>query len=390
MNTRNLTYEILNQECVGDSLGKHNFNFLSLDSALCNLSSLFLTTTNQNVPLFSVFYDLSTNKNIYDDNLKQMLDPFLFERTYNGIFLLSSYWMNQELTTEYEFNKSKIGNNLEDFFIKTNTPTFISELTSRGLDYVEENYPAVNFIEDAKINLVTPIYENDGSIIKKFEYDVLEKSVVVRKSSEELPIYENIKSSKPKQEYRKIDGYFFKKDSNFGIVPILKYVNKNNNWSFVNILSTFCPEVKVPTISESTIIQNYNTVNTKTKQISLDVCSPILFNQWYSRDVYGHAIATCNGKPPNNYGTLTVIFEKSPTESLSYSWTAKSENADDTYLEWNDGVIKASNGHPSPKTVAKTWPMPYQNMKNIRFMFKKDSKALNYNVCASKRIFANV
>jgi hypothetical protein len=206
MNNRNLTYQILSQECVGDSLGKHNFNFLSLDSVLCNLSSLFLTTTNQNTPLFSVFYDLSSNKKIFDDNLKQMLNPFSFERTYNGVFLLSSYWMNQELTVEYEFNKSKIGNKLEDIFINTNTPTFISELTSRGLDYVEDNYPAVNFNNNTKINLITPIYENDGSLIKTFGYDALVNSAVVRLTSETLPIYENIDSSLPNQEYRKIYG----------------------------------------------------------------------------------------------------------------------------------------------------------------------------------------
>jgi hypothetical protein len=58
-------------------------------------------------------------------------------------------------------------------------------------------------------------------------------------------------------------------------------------------------------------------------------------------------------------------------------------------LEWNDGTITASNGYPSPKTTAQTWAMPYPNIKNVRFMFKKDAKALSYNVCASKRIFAN-
>jgi hypothetical protein len=388
MSERNLTYQILNQECVGDSLGKHNFNFLSLDSALCNLSSLFLTTTNENTPLFSVFYDLSSNKKIFDDNLKQMLNPLSFERAYNGISLLSSYWMNQELTVSYEFNKSNVGNQLEDVFIKINTPTFISELTSRGLDYIEDNYPAINFNENAKINLLTPIYENDGSIIKTFGYDVLTNSVVVKLTSETLPIYENIQSSIPNEEYRKIYGYFFKKDSNFGIVPLIRYQNRNNNWTFMNILSTKCPDVLVPTVVQSTIIQNYNTVNTQTTQNAIGECSPILFNQWYNRDVYGYAIASCNGTT-NKYGTLSVIFEKSPTESLVYTWKATSNNADDTYLEWNADNITASNGYPTPKTTAKTWPMPYKNIKNVRFMFTKDTNALSYSACASKKLFAN-
>jgi hypothetical protein len=273
-------------------------------------------------------------------------------------------------------------------FININTPTFISELTSRGLDYVEDNYPAINFNENTNINLVTPIYENDGSIIKRFGYDVLTNSVVVKLTSETLPIYENIESSLPNEEYRKIYGYFFKKDSNFGIVPLIRYQNKNNNWTFVNILSTKCPQVVVPNFVQSTIVQNYNNVNTQTKQISLTECSPILFNQWYSRDVYGYALASCNGST-NRFGTLSVIFEKSPTESLTYTWAASNNNADDTYLEWDDDNIIGSNGYPSPKTTAKTWPMPYKNVKNVRFMFTKDNRALSYSACASRRIFAN-
>ncbi len=213
-------------------------------------------------------------------------------------------------------------------------------------------------------------------------------SVVLRLTSETLPIYENIESSLPNEEYRKIYGYFFKNDSNFGIVPLLRYQNKNNNWTFVNILSTKCPLVVSPQIVESTIIQNYNTVNTQTVQTGLAECSPILFNRWYSRDVYGYALASCNGTT-NKYGTLSVIFEKSPTESLAYTWTSTSNNADDTYLEWDDDNIIGSNGYPSPKTIAKTWPMPYKNIKNVRFMFTKDTNALSYNVCASKRLFEN-
>ncbi len=34
----------------------------------------------------------------------------------------------------------------------------------------------------------------------------------------------------------------------------------------MDILSTTCPQVTVPTIEQSTIIQNYNTVNIQTKQ----------------------------------------------------------------------------------------------------------------------------
>jgi hypothetical protein len=389
MNDKNFTYEILKEECVGDSLAKHNFNFLSLDSVLCNLSSLFFTETNQNTPLFSVFYDLSTNKKIYNDNLPQMLNPYRFDRTHSAISLLSSYWMKQELTVEYEYNKSNKNNLVQDFFLNTDNATFISELTSRGLDYIEQKFVNSKFNNNAKINVIVPIYENDGKIIKTFGYDIYDSvNTVVREiTSVDLPIYENIKSSIPKEEYRKINGYYRKEDSSFGIVPIISYINKNNDWTFVEILSTKCPPTRKINVIENEFVQNSGSFNTQTKQISLGTCSPILFNQWYSRDVYGSAVAFANGSE-NNYGTLSVTFEKSPTEYITYTWTASDNQYVDTYLEWNDGNIFASNASPNTKKVFRTWVMPYQNTKNIRFMFKKDTKAQNYSLCASKRIFA--
>ena len=388
MSNRNLTYEINRSECVGDSLGKHNFNFLALDSVLCNLSSLFLSTTNDNVPLFSTFYDLSVNKKIYDDNLPQMLDPYRFEITHNGVSLLSSYWMKQELTAEYEYNKSSVGGIVADTFININTKTFISEITSRGMDYIKENYPVENFIDKAKLNLIVPIYANDGSIIKKFGYDVFDGTVVNRVTSLDLPIFENIETSKYNEEYRKIFGYFFKNDSNFEIVPIMNYQKINDNWTFMKILSSKCDPIKTIEFSETNVIQSYNVVNTQSRQVSLGPCSPIIFGVLYNRDVFGSAIAIANGSA-NKFGTLSVTFKKSDTDSIVYTWNASNNNYVDVYMEWDDNEIIASNGSPSAKKIFKRWPMPYKNTKNIYFMFTKDNAAESYSVCASKRVFAN-
>ena len=126
---RSFTYEIFKQECVGDSLGKHNFNILSLDSGICNLSSKILTTTNNNIPLMNSFADLSANIDIFNNNLPQMLNPLRFTRTYTGLNLLSAYWIRQEITVEYEFNKSDVQNIPEDIFLfNPDTKTFLSEL----------------------------------------------------------------------------------------------------------------------------------------------------------------------------------------------------------------------------------------------------------------------
>ena len=63
MENRKLTLIINPEECVGDSLAKHNFNFLSLDSVTCNLSSLFFSKLNNSIPLNNTFNDFSSNIN---------------------------------------------------------------------------------------------------------------------------------------------------------------------------------------------------------------------------------------------------------------------------------------------------------------------------------------
>ena len=105
-----------------------------------------------------------------------MLDPYRFEVTHNGVSLLSSYWMTQEFIAEYPYNKSNVGGIVADTFINVNTKTFISEITSRGMDYIKQYYPVENFIDNTKLNLIVPIYANDGSIIKKFGYDFLDSN----------------------------------------------------------------------------------------------------------------------------------------------------------------------------------------------------------------------
>ena len=53
MATRNFTLEISEKEYVGNSVGKHNYNALSLETHICNLSKEF-NTDNEDFD-FSIF-----------------------------------------------------------------------------------------------------------------------------------------------------------------------------------------------------------------------------------------------------------------------------------------------------------------------------------------------
>ena len=59
MSNRILTQEIYREDCVGDSSGKHNYNLLSLDTTICNLSSQFFISNNNFYTIFNDFISLT-------------------------------------------------------------------------------------------------------------------------------------------------------------------------------------------------------------------------------------------------------------------------------------------------------------------------------------------
>ena len=64
-----LVYNISLNDCVGDSVSKHNYNVLSLDTAICNLSSAFFNVQNN---YLSIFSDLCANiENFNNTNIKK-------------------------------------------------------------------------------------------------------------------------------------------------------------------------------------------------------------------------------------------------------------------------------------------------------------------------------
>jgi hypothetical protein len=368
---KNFTVKITKEECVGDSLAKHNFNFLSLDSVICNLSSLFFTSTNQNTPLWSTFYDLSTNKKNFDSNLSLMVNPVRFDRTYNGISMLSSYWSTQELTVEYEFNNSNKQNLIKDYFIYNTSKTFNSELTSKGLLYINEKFPPQNFINNTILNLVIPLYQNDGSIISKYTYNIYDAKTktVIPKESKTVPVYEQIPSSRPNEEYRLVNGYFSKNDSNFGEIKTLRYKNFDNKWTFVNFLSSTCNNISN---LKSSTIKNDLIVASNSKPLK------IFENQWYNLKNYYllEYYVTVDEKYSNLTSELTILFKNSQGKILTYPFNfveLKNKQSNTAVVTIGKQNISYFIGQDSKKLSPepiKVWPTPYIKDTGAQVLFK--------------------
>ncbi len=390
---RFFTYEILKQECVGDSLGKHNYNIMSLDSGICNLSSKFFSTTNNNIPLIQTFNDLSANIGIYNNNLPQMLNPLRFTRTYAGLNLLSAYWIRQEITVEYEFNASEVNNQPIDIFINgANTRTFLSELTSLAYEYVSLNYPVSNFLNSAIMNVVMPIYANDGALIKTYSFATSSGETIV---TDELPIYEEIPSSRQLEEYRYVQGVFEKRDDNFFGTPVIKFLNKSNNWTFTNITCAACLPTEQISVVTSSLVDRSGVVTVNrgtTNLLSVGPCSPISFDFLYRKNIYSYATATAIGRNPDKLGTLSLFFFNPAIPSSEFvPYASISPTLNEGYhtvsLEWRGGLVSAYETSDTGTRLVRTWPVPYGIDSSIGFAFTKDDNAISYSACAAKLLY---
>ena len=115
MNSRNYTLQLLDSDSVGNDAAKHNFNALSLESKICNLSSTYFGINEGFVEVFNNFLieakkidSFAKTLQITPDTLKSNADRF--NQMYTTVALLSSYWQEYELTTVYPTNLSLADN----------------------------------------------------------------------------------------------------------------------------------------------------------------------------------------------------------------------------------------------------------------------------------------
>jgi hypothetical protein len=100
MKQEKFTVKINNDDNVGDSIGKYNFNFLSLETALCNLEQDYYKKRDNYTAKFKRLEQLT-------DKLDSVL-PFLnyndLQKMSTTVTVLSSYWNEMELSVLYPIN----------------------------------------------------------------------------------------------------------------------------------------------------------------------------------------------------------------------------------------------------------------------------------------------
>jgi len=160
---RSLTFEIQPTDCVGDSVGKHNYNILAIDTLNCNISSECFLGSDSILTWFNELSAFIPQLNWLATNFStQAISSY--ELNHNIINTLSSYWDTSEFTVMYEYNiytPDGINNNI---ILDSVTPTSnyistnFSTLSTRMLDYLSTKFPANSYNLGTRANVVMPIF----------------------------------------------------------------------------------------------------------------------------------------------------------------------------------------------------------------------------------------
>lgn len=228
------THSIIEQECVGNSVGKHNFNALSLETQICNLSSSFVDSQN----------NFTTGLSAVMDQLNQLSalgDLARYNKMYTTVNLLSSNWNTPEFSILYPVNISSVGN---QSIVNPSINDPIDKLINLTQSYLTLNFPNNSYTLYTKINVNLFLY---SAASNPFDPNNLTSTTIDKEFS-----FLN----------RNMNVVLSRQDVHFETGNILKFVNLDNRWTCVNVIG---PNVSVTGtnrkkvyLNVSNSISNYN------------------------------------------------------------------------------------------------------------------------------------
>jgi hypothetical protein len=154
--------KINESDCVGDSLGKHNYNYLSLDQNICDLSSRFFSVPDN---IFSTFKDLCANINKFNAFADYFEFPTKLNQASTATKYMSSFWNTTELNFTFPINIYE--DSTTKFYLDENTSEEVFQ--NWGINRLKKFYPETNFLLGTVSNINFFLYSNIGKkyIIEK-------------------------------------------------------------------------------------------------------------------------------------------------------------------------------------------------------------------------------
>jgi len=230
-------------DCIGDTAGKHNYNALVLDTAICNLSSNFYNTLN----IETLFSDLSGVINSYINILPYYTDVETNEylKASTVVSILSSIWSKNEFSVQYPVNGSDLFPDptaSNDVVVDPSDPnnpnptvtkglvSVVPQLQSLSKSYLGTYFKPDNFIDDTIVNVVFVLYN-----INPINPD---------SKSKEIRNFSNFLKGNRKYNYSQphMTSSFTRPDVSLTRSVILKYtkttINNVQDWTYITYISS--------------------------------------------------------------------------------------------------------------------------------------------------------
>lgn len=165
---RTITFQINKDECVGDSVAKHNSNFLALDTSVCNLSSSFFNIRDNYKKHFDDFVSyIPTLTTAYNQfSTKEM---FRYKLVSTASNLMSSYWNKHQFSVQLNTNLSTAYSSV---LVGAFTKSDFQSLCSQSYSYLTKNFPPQNYMLSTTAhviayhyNSIQPVMENSVNVV---------------------------------------------------------------------------------------------------------------------------------------------------------------------------------------------------------------------------------
>lgn len=371
------------EDCVGDTVGKYNYNALALDTTICNLSSyIYESKAFDNLPYlietYANFYDI-INSSLYNE----------FKKASTTVNLLSSYWGHYEFSIQMPINAVSLSSNdINILALKLSTVNLqsIENLVQSNLKTLTEThlnieYPPSSYIDFTIVNVTFFVY-NLVPVIKdpKTNIDPLIKTKIYPIASYN---YNN----------RLIEGTYRRDNVYVSTGIVLRFIVENKKWIYIGYylndkINTASPNYNNQVIQQ--LPEEKRITASESKNV-LGSCEPIKENTWYSLEKYVYANSLYSGTS-TKLGAITITL-RTPTGNIEYfSYKASGYNPNtntggsDLFIEINGNVINVYEQYPIKKTLVKSWINPFSEVRGVNFKFTKDNKGVSFSACASTNI----
>lgn len=394
------TLRIDERECLGDSIGKINYNFLVYETFFCNLSTYLAPaiapiTNATTVPIifspspFSRF--IQDYKYIIDNASEFMTDNFRDNiiLASNTVSLLSSFWGHYEFSISIPING--ISFSQEDRQILA--PTLTEPINKQKIDFIVDR--SLKGLAEYHLNLFYRAQDYfEGTIINTsfFMYN----QIPVLNSPDVLdPLLRVTFLQNNTFSYNKRDMSvsYTRGSIYFTTGVVLKYALINRKWIYLGYILNdqffnARPDYNYLVISDTSeekLKQNLD------QNLFLSDCQEIEKNKWYSMQEYAYASALYTGTNTKK-GTITLSIKTINNDFKIYTHRPNGHNPNsgtggtDVYVELFNNIINVYEQFPIPKTLVESFVIPFQNSEGLSFKFGFDNNGVEYTLCASNYI----